>query len=456
MKIRTQLTLLFTLLTATILLFFASVMYITAKNDREKEFYSLLKKEAITKVNLFLNTNIDAQTLQNIYHNNRQTINEVEVAIYDDAFHLLYHDAVDIDFVKENQPMFDAIVQNKQVYFYQDKWQVVGLQYVFNGKKYIVTAAAYDQYGYNKLENFLRNSIIIFVVSLLLIVLSALFFTKKALRPVQEMTRKAKLISASNLDLRIETQNKNDELAELATTFNEMLQRIENSFESQKSFVSNISHELRTPLAAMIAELELTLSQAKTEEEYQKALRNVMGDAKKIVRLSNSLLDLAKANYDPSEIMFKPIRLDEVLLNAAHQIQHTNKAYKVDMQFDQMPDDERDMQTFGNEYLLQVAFVNLIENACKFSEDKTCWVRINFSASDIFIRFQDHGIGIKPEDLEHIFTSFYRGNNQNFTDGHGIGLALTQKIIQLHQAKIYVDSTYGKGTRIELQFPKKD
>src|SRR5690606_26698951 len=103
MKTRTRLTILFTLITATILLAFAAIIYYTAKENREKEFYTLLKKEDITKANLFLNASVEKQPLQDIYHNNRKVLKEVEVAIYDTGFALLYHDAVDIDFVKETK-----------------------------------------------------------------------------------------------------------------------------------------------------------------------------------------------------------------------------------------------------------------------------------------------------------------------------------------------------------------
>ena len=443
------------MITAAILLFFAGVVYLSAKKDREKEFYSLLKKEAVTKVNLFLNAGVDTETLQNIYRNNRKTINEVEVAVYDPGFHLLYHDAVDIDVVKESRQLMENIMRKKEVAFFQDKWQVVGLRYEIGGKTYIVTAAAFDQYGYTKLENLLRNSLLIFTISLLFIVLFAMFFTNKALNPVKEMIRKAQLISASNLDLRIVTLSKGDELAELAETFNDMLRRLEKSFESQKSFVSSISHELRTPLSAMIVELELALSTTElNRQEYRKAIGNALSDTQKLVRLSNSLLDLAKASYDPSEITFKTIRLDEVLLDATRQVQQTRKDYKIELSFKYIPDTEKDIQVYGNEYLLKVAFVNLIENACKFSPDHTAYITIDFDEKYIHLIFQDNGIGIAEQELPHIFTTFYRGANQSFTAGHGIGLPLTKKIIDLHHAEIQIVSVLEKGTSVKVIIPK--
>ena len=453
MKIKTRLTILFTLITAAILLAFASVIYISAKENREKEFYSLLKKEALTKANLFFNAKVETQTLQDIYKNNRQILNEVEVAIYDSSFNLLYHDAVDIDYVKETPEMINEIYQKREKQFYQEDWQVIGLRYEFENKNYIITATAIDQYGYNKLDSLLKNSIVVFVISILFIYVAGRFFSKRAFDPVKEMTEKTKVISATNLDLRLNSNGSKDELSELANTFNEMLSRLENSFDAQKNFVSNISHELRTPLAAIITELELSANKEKNAEEYKTAINNALNDAKKLVRLSNSLLDLAKASYDPAEISFKTIRIDEILLDARQQVQKVNSDYKIDIHFENDFENDNQISVNGNEYLLKVAFVNLFENGCKFSNNKQCNVSVFFENEKMKLCFTDKGIGISEDDLKNIFVPFYRGDNKNIADGNGIGLSLTQKIIHLHKGSISVQSKQLQGTTftVDLQ-----
>lgn len=452
MKIRTRLTILFTLITATILLLFASVIYYSAKQNREVEFYTSLKKEAITKANLFLNANVGTKTLQDIYHNNRQILNEVEVAIYDTTFHLLYHDAVDIDFVKEDKAMIDDIYTKGEIKFSQKDWQVIGLRYQFANKRYIITAAAYDQYGYSKLKSLLQNIIIVFIISILFIYIAGRFFSKKAFAPVSEMTDKAKNITATNLDLRLNTNGSKDELAELASTFNEMLNRLENSFDAQKQFVSNISHELRTPLSAIITELELSANKQRSIEEYKAVIENSLSDARRLAKLSNSLLDFAKASYDTSEIAFKEIRLDEILLDAQQQITKLNSDYKISIQFENENLDEA-VSIRGNEYLLKTAFVNLMENACKFSPDKHCDVSIFFQPDNATVKFSDKGIGISETDLPHIFTPFYRGENKKYADGNGIGLSLTHKIISLHKGTVSIHSQPQQGTTFKIELP---
>jgi two-component system sensor histidine kinase ArlS len=459
MKIRTRITLLFTLITGSLLLAFAGIVYYSAKENREKEFYSLLKKEAITKANLFLDAEVDTQTLQNIYKSNRQILNEVEVAIYNTQFELLYHDAVEIDFVKESAAMIDEIYQKNEIRFYQERWQVLGLRYEYNNENYIITAAAFDEYGYAKLANLLRSIVFVFIISILFIYMAGRFFSQKVFDPIKEMTDKARKISATNLDLRLSGTDSQDELSELSNTFNEMLNRLENSFDAQKHFVSNISHEIRTPLSAIIAELELSLNKNRQTDEYKLAIENALNDAKKLVRLSNSLLDLAKASYDPTEIVFKAVRIDEILMDACQMIQQANPGYTIHIDFDsKFMDEEVEnlMQIEGNEYLLKIAFANLMENGCKFSDDKQSRVSISVDDDKIQLLFTDKGTGISQEDIPHIFTPFYRGQNKVFVDGNGIGLSLTQKIIHLHKGYITLSSELKKGTQFRVLLPQNN
>lgn len=452
MKIRTRLTILFTLVTATILLVFASIILFSAKENREKEFYALLKKEAVTKANLFLNAKVNSKTLQDIYRNNRTTLNEVEVAIYNPSFQLLYHDAVDIDVVKETKPMIEEIAKKGEIQFYQKDWQVIGMTYQFQQNKYIITAAAYDGFGYIKFYNLLETCIIVFIISILVLYMAGRFFSKKAFEPIVNMTDKAKMISATNLDLRLDTNQNKDEISELAATFNKMLNRLESSFDSQKQFVSNISHELRTPLSAIIAELELSTNKERNSEEYKIVILNTLQDAKKLAKLSNSLLDLAKASYDPSEIAFKLVRMDEVLLDARQQVLKSDPGYNIAIHFENDFEDDNQISINGNEYLLKVAFANLFENGCKFSNDHQSFVSVSFLDNKIELRFSDNGIGISSDELEDIFTPFYRGSNKIQADGNGIGLSLTKKIILLHKGSISVFSKKAQGTTFTVQF----
>lgn len=453
MKIREKLSILFTVLAGTILMIFAALIYYSASQNRETEFYNRLKGEAITKANLYFTAKVNTKTLQTIYKNNRETINEVEVAIYDTTFHLMYHDAVEIDYVKETPGMVTQILSQQFLSFYQKDWQVVGVLFPFEQKKYVIFATAYDQYGYRKMQNLRDTILIVFFCSIAIIYMIGRFFSTKALSPVTDIVNKVKSISALNLDLRLNHSVGKDELSELSNTFNQMLDRLEHSFNAQQQFVSNISHELRTPLSSIISELDLSTNRERSIEEYQEVIRNTLKDAQKLARLSNSLLDFAKASYDPSEISFREIRLDEVLLDARQQVGRQNPTYQIGIHYESEFGDDSDISVNGNEYLLKVAFVNLFENGCKFSANKSSEVTISIKNEKVILRFKDKGIGIEPEDLSNIFTPFFRGNNKHFADGHGIGLSLTKKIINLHNGKIMVQSVPQKGSIFQVEIP---
>ncbi len=397
---------------------------------------------------------VEPETLQTIYLQNREILSEVEVAIYDPHFNLLYHDAEDIDFVKETPEMIDEIMEKGEIRFIQEGWEVIGIRFQFNDAYFVITAAAYDEYGHNKLKN-LRNTLLLYCLGgVVLIFLAGTLFSRKALNPVAQMREKVEEISAKNLNLRLREGKGKDELAELAITFNRMLDRIEQSFMAQKEFVSNISHELRTPLTAITGEIELSLSNAGGDPQMQKKLQNLLEDARRLSRLTNNLLHLANASYDPHHIRKEEVRIDEVLLDARQELQKGNPDFKVDMVFEDKTDDESFLIVEGNAYMLQTAFLNLMHNGCKFSNDHKVTVKVMASGDNLNIMFADQGIGIPEDDLPAIFSNFFRGSNHSFTDGSGIGLPLVQRIITLHHGTIDVVSEPDKGSVFTIVFKR--
>lgn len=448
MKIRTRLALFYTLITAGILGVFGSLIYWSATINREQEFYTVLKNEAITKANLLLNAKVAEQTLQKIYISNRSFINEVEVAIYLPPFELLYHDAVDIDIVEETPELIEEVLTEGEVRFQQEKWQVIGIHFEYENVSYVLIAAAYDEYGFNKLAALRGNMLMIFLIGIIVVYSFGIIIAKKAFDPVKQMAEQAKKITAYNLDIRLQPKTSKDELADLSATFNAMLDRLEQSFAAQKDFVSNIAHEIRTPLTAIIGEMELLLDHPKTDKATKKAVVSALEDAKRLSKIANSLMDLAKANYDTANISFKNVRIDEVLLDACHEIQKSNRNYKTELDF--LLKEEQDLDVSltmsANEYLLKIAFINIIENACKYSEDKKCAITIDYDSPYIIVSFKDNGGGISPEDLTQITTPFFRG--QSKTKGAGIGLSLTKRILELHNGNMKINSKLNIGTTV--------
>ena len=454
MKIRTALTLKNTGVTATVFLLCMILIYLVSEQTRDKTFFRDLKSEGITKAHLFLADQVDARIMQSIYLNNRKFINEVEVAVYTTDFQMLYHDAIQNDIIKETQEMINDILRKKEIEFHIGKYQGVGMVYPYRGKEYIVTAAAYDGYGYDNLIGLQKTLFILFIVGLSLLFITGYFLARVSLQPIRNIVNEAETITASQIDRRLPVKNEKDELGELSTAFNALLNRLEISFNSQRMFVSNVSHELRTPLSALIAELGLSLQKERTTEQYRYAMQNMLQDARRMTRLIDGLLNLAKADYRKEEISMRDVRLDELLLDVRELILRAHPEYHIDLLFGQEEaDDDRLITTMGNPYLLNIAFSNLIENNCKYSGNNTSSVQISFWDRWIIIHLSDNGIGMSEIDKQNLFTLFYRGEDEKIVEGHGIGMALSQKIIRLHGGEIAVHSERGEGTTFVVKLP---
>ena len=453
MKIRTRLTIRYSALTAVIFLATMFSVYFFSEHVRSETFYRNLKREAVTKAHLFLSGKVDASTMQSVYINNRSFIDEVEVAVYERPFKILYHDAIQNDIVKETYKMMSDIESRKSINFNVGRYQAIGMVYKFKGKEYIITAAAYDGYGYASLSSLKSILILLSLLGLSILLFVGLILAKSALSPVKSIVKKVNSISANNIEERLPVGRNEDELDELSRSFNDLLGDLEKAFVSQKMFVSNVSHELRTPMAALIAETELTLLKPRNPERYREALNNILNDSKRVIKLIEGLLNLARADYNPNQIKMDKVRLDELLMDAQSTVLKAHHDYHIELLFEEEADDDSVITVNGNVYLLTTAFINLMENNCKFSTNKSSQVQIGYWKDKSIIRFTDNGIGIPAKDMENMFQPFYRGKNSSFSPGHGIGLTLANKIITLHNGTMDVNSKENEGTTFIVELP---
>jgi two-component system heavy metal sensor histidine kinase CusS len=455
MNIRLRLTLLFAVLVASILLVFSLSVYYLYDQFREQEFNNRLREKALTTVRLLEDVGgITEELLHAIDRNNMTTMYKEEVTVYNGQNQIIY------DSGKEPYPIKSALleqVRKGQDFSLQDgQKEIIGVRYVDKNKKkqtLVVVAYAIDVYGYSKLER-LRDILITgWTLSLLLVVLAGWFFAGDALRPVSDIIEQVKNISARNIHKRLRAGRQKDELTQLATTFNDLLERLEDAFKSQRSFVSNASHELRTPLAIMMSQLEVSLLQKRTPEAYQDTIKEGIEEVKKMRDLVNGLLELARLNDDTSQFNFRPLRVDDLLWQAREMLMNLAPDYHIQIEFDEFPEEEKALEIQGDASLLQTAFINLMGNGCKYSEDHRVDVTIYIQENGIEVAFWDNGIGISALDLLHIFEPFYRAESTQYVKGHGVGLALTQRIMKLHGGEIMVSSQVGKGTEFVVVLP---
>jgi signal transduction histidine kinase len=232
-----------------------------------------------------------------------------------------------------------------------------------------------------------------------------------------------------------------------------MLSRIEKSFELQKSFVSNASHELRTPLAAIKSEIQVALEKDRTPEEYKEILKSLNIDNQRLIQLINGLLQLAKSEKGDKSLQMAPIRIDEVLFEVQDELQHQHHNYRISIDFEEIPDDDESVTINGNKSLLRTLFNNLIDNACKYSENNMAVINIRFNNSNCIINVSDTGIGISKGDQEKVFEPFFRTKNASNYKGYGIGLSICKRIVDIHGGRIILKSDLGQGSNFNVILP---
>ncbi|MGR3809317.1 sensor histidine kinase [Jiulongibacter sp. NS-SX5] len=454
MQIRTKIALQFTLIVAFILALFSIAIYLLSENYRQKEFYNSLRDRALTTARLLITEpQIDRQLLKVIDKNTLTTLYPAQVLVFNDSNQVAYYN-YEADTVYYSPELLDRIRQNRYVETAFSAKEVVGTMYQDTlQQNYVVLAQAEDVYGKQKLENIKDTMIVGYLGAVGLTVLLGFFFAGSSLKPISKINEEITQITANDLQRKLDTGNNKDEIATLAVNFNKMLSRINQSFELQKSFVSNASHELRTPLAAVRSEIQVALQKERTTPEYRQILQSLLSDNQRLIKLTNGLLQLAKSENNEEKVLDENVRVDEVLFKIQEEVLHNNPHYQVYIDYEEIPDDIHWVTIKGKMTLLQTVFGNLIDNACKYSEDKRAEVRIKANKSNCIVSVSDRGIGIPAEEIEHVFEPFYRTRNATSYTGSGIGLSICKRIVKILGGKISVKSEVGRGSMFIVVLP---
>lgn len=447
MNIRTRLTLLFVLLVASIMLLFTVSVYYLYDQFRQQEFEQRLEEKAFTTVRL-------REDVGEVPQNDLPALTDEQVTIYSKRGAVLYNQWKQRPRFPITARFLNKIAQRHSQYIRIGDLEAVGVYHVTAKHKVVlIVASGNDRYGLTKLDRLREILFFGWLLSLIIVGIAGYLFASDALRPISELIGQANAISATNIHQRLHVGRPRDELADLAHTFNDLLNRLEEAFVLQKSFVSHASHELRTPLTVMLGQIEVTRLQTRSMDEYETTLDGLLDEVKNMIRLVNGLLELAHASADAVTLSYQPVRIDELLWQAQSQLVSKNPDYQIDIDFENLPAQEEELVVLGEESLLQTAFQNLMENSCKYSADKCASVRLSFERGRVRLTFSDQGYGISEMDLPHIFEPFYRSEMTMTVKGHGIGLALTKRIIELHRGRINVKSTVGKGTSFRITLP---
>lgn len=422
-----------------------------SENYRQNDFHSRLQDRGITKLKLLLDAKEDTENLlfNHIEANPFHSIDKEKFVIYDKNKNLLYNDSAAII---PSSEIINSIKSDKPHICSLTDAEYIGFIYPYQESTYIIFSSGYDKHGMNYIANLKRILLFRGFILLLVIFISGWLYAGRFLRPISKIVQQAGKITYSNMNQRLSNGYTNDEIGQLSSTFNKMLERLETSFNAQKRFVSNASHELRNPLTAINGQIDVALMKDRQKEEYKKVLQVISKEIKNLRTLTNNLLELA--NNDETLLQhFEEVRIDEILWSIRDEMVKQKPEYTIHINFEKLMDSEKYLICKGDGKLLETTFINIIDNACKFSDNKSVEIKITSDKTNIILFFIDKGIGMPESYLQHVFEPFYRGSNTMGIPGNGIGLSLVHRIIKLHSGKIFIRSKLNEGTTVELVLP---
>lgn len=307
----------------------------------------------------------------------------------------------------------------------------------------------------NKIYKRLEYLVILFtIIGVVITIIVSKIMSRRILKPINNVIKTAKSISTDDLSKRIEIPKEEDELQNLTLIINEMLDRLETSFENQTKFVSDASHELRTPLAIIKGYAEIIRKRGTADIDiFVESIDSIISETDNMRNLIQKLLFLAKGEITKINTKFIDIDANEMVHQIHSDTVVSTKTHNFHLEMGE------NYKIKGDETLLQQAIRALIENAAKYSEPNTnIYIKSFIKDGFGWISIQDEGVGISDEDAKRIFDRFYRVDlsRTKATGGTGLGLAIVKRIVEIHNGRIEINSEMNKGTEISIVLPIGD
>jgi heavy metal sensor kinase len=277
---------------------------------------------------------------------------------------------------------------------------------------------------------------------------------RASLRPINQIVETTEEITAHNMEQRIPEPAAEDEMRRLVQTLNEMIDRLQRSFDQVRQFTADASHELRTPLTILTGELELSLRSMRTPQEYQKTISSALDEVLRLSQIVSKLLILSRAEAGQLDIQHEDIHMKDLLEDLIEDAEVLASSKNITVSFD-VPSD---VVVSGDAPRMHELFLNLIDNAIKYSSTgASLHIALEHVDGHALVHVQDTGIGISKEDLSKIFDRFYRVDKarSRAIGGSGLGLSISKWIVDAHNGSIEVKSELGKGTEFIVSLPVK-
>lgn len=438
---------------SSILLLFSLMVYFSIVRYSHQRFYELLKIRTET----IIHTNIDINKSKALIYEIKgigELPKEKDYIIKVDE-HLLSNDSIKI--LPLNKNFFKKVLKDGYADYNDEHFSYVGKKFTIEKHTYIAITKAENLYVTYYLNYLKKILLICLFLAFIFSVVFSYYLSKSLYKPIHIITSNVKKISSENLHLRLESTYYSKELNELIDTFNDMLNRIETSFETQNHLIGNVSHELRTPLTSIMGEAEVALALDRTNESYKETLITILNEAEKLDKKIKALLLIAQTGFDGKIQKMDITRIDQLLWDVIDTAKRLDSKSNISVDLSMIPENPMKLKVKGNEQLLHLALLNIINNACKYSNYEQVKVSLGATDTYVYIIVKDSGIGIPKDEMDKIYDPFFRASNTKNFEGYGIGLPLAKNIIVMHNGQLNISSNEEiNGTIVELKIPTID
>ena len=450
MQIKNRLAIYFTIISSALMLLVMVVIYLLFSQQTVRYFYNELHERTEVAAQLYLEADeISNTSLKKIHEKFLVSLPHEVIRMYDSSDQQAFIDEAGKNWGRST---IDMVRKQKYMEYRDGDRQMVGIDYDDNQGNFVILASAVDVAGSAKRRYLLQLMVTMFVVQLLVQFVAGRWLASRLLLPIQRINSKVKKITATDLHLRVPVENEKDELGVLAGNFNGLLQRLEESFDLQKMFVANASHELRTPITNIMGEADVALSRVRTPGEYQQVLASILAEADRMNDVTRSFLLLANAEANRSQAR-EQVRIDDLLWELQDIYGKGNRG-QIEIRLADMPENTDVLCLHTNKTFLSVAIGNIIQNGIKFSDGKPVICTLHAGSNGLSVSIEDHGIGMSAETIRNIFEPFYRSADSKGYPGHGIGLYIAYKLVQILGGDITVQSEPGRGSTFNISFTR--
>ena len=447
-----KITILLIISISLILFFLGSSVYYFLSNYSYADFYKRLEVSvSVAEKRHFESNHKDAQVLKNIREEHLELLSDEKEYILYCPSETAIKQIAETNSIPIN--LLNLVYTQKFANFQKDDIFYYGKKRETPKGFYFVIVSAKNYYNSHHLILLRKVLLVGGFISILIIIYLTYLFSKRFFDPIDKIITKVNSISTDNIHLRLDDIKNTDEIKRLTTTFNNLLNRIEIAFETNKNFISNASHEFGTPLTAIIGEADVALLKDRTPVEYKEALQKILKQSERLNKISQSLLFLAQIGYKENKFNYSIIRTDELILQANEIMNQLIPKNNIKIDFELLPENPKKLKVMGNKDLLMLAITNIMTNACKYSSNKPVIVSLASTNSEIVLIIKDQGIGIPESELPFIFDPFFRASNTTAYDGYGIGLPLSQNIIKIHKGELMINSVLHKGVTVQVKIP---